>query len=87
MSVCMCVCTPPPLRHDRLTATKFGTHVRIDPGIIIIIIRIIIIIIIIRGDVLGVKQFKSPGNFMNYRQNDNKINPSRWGNLDVKMSK
>ena len=25
---------PPPLRHDRLTATKFGTHVRIDPGII-----------------------------------------------------
>ena len=32
--VCVSVCTPPPLRHDRLTATKFGTHVWIDPGII-----------------------------------------------------
>ena len=35
VSVCLCVRTPPPLfRHGRLTATKFGTHVRIDPGII-----------------------------------------------------
>ena len=33
--VCMCVCVYPPFfRHDRLTATEFGTHVRIDPGII-----------------------------------------------------
>ncbi len=33
--VCVSVCLYPPLfRHDRLTATKFGTHVRIDPGII-----------------------------------------------------
>ena len=33
---CVSVCLyPPPLfRHDLLTATKFGTHVRIDPGII-----------------------------------------------------
>ena len=32
--VCVCVCLYPPFfRHD-LTATKFGTHVRIDPGII-----------------------------------------------------
>ena len=29
MSVFVCVCTPP-LRHDRRTATKFGTHMRID---------------------------------------------------------
>ena len=33
MSVCLSVCTPPPsFRHDRLTATKVGTHVRIDLG-------------------------------------------------------
>ncbi len=37
VSVCLCGCVavpPPPFRHHRLTATKFGTHVRIDPGII-----------------------------------------------------
>ena len=34
--VCVCVClsVTPFFRHDRVTATKFGTHVRIDPGII-----------------------------------------------------
>ena len=35
--LCVCVCVivpPPPFRHDRLSAAKFGTHVRIDPGII-----------------------------------------------------
>ena len=32
---CVCVClSVPPFRHDRLRATKFGRHVRIDPGII-----------------------------------------------------
>ena len=35
--VCACVrvsVPPPPFRHNRLTATTFGTHMRIDPGII-----------------------------------------------------
>ena len=32
--VCVFVSVPTFFRHDRLTATKFGTHVRIDPGII-----------------------------------------------------
>ena len=33
---CACLSVPPPVffRQDLLTATKFGTHVRIDPGII-----------------------------------------------------
>ena len=63
--LCLSVCTPF-FRHDRRTATKFGTHVRIDPGII-------------RaqthlthptpggsqgGGGLGGQQFKSPGNVM-----------------------
>ena len=31
MSLCLSVCTPPPFfRHDRRTATNFGTHIRID---------------------------------------------------------
>ena len=35
VSDCLSVCTPLPFfRHDRLTAAKFGTHMRIDPGII-----------------------------------------------------
>ena len=35
--VCLCVCTPPPpfFRHDRRNATKFGTHIRIDMGLIL----------------------------------------------------
>ena len=57
---------PPFFRHDRLTATKFGTHMRIDLGII-------------RtqtslshpnpGGILGGQTFKSPGNFINCREN------------------
>ena len=31
---CVFVYTPPPFRHDRRTATKFGTHIRIDMGLI-----------------------------------------------------
>ena len=38
VSLCVCVsvsvCTPAFFRHDCLTATKFGTHMRIDLGII-----------------------------------------------------
>ena len=45
MCVCVCVCVrvclsvclsvlPPLFSNDRLTATTFGTHMRIDPGII-----------------------------------------------------
>ena len=34
--VCLCVCTPPPFfRHDQRTATKFGTHIRVDMGLIL----------------------------------------------------
>ena len=35
-SICLYVClsVPPPFRHDRRTATKFGMHMRIDLGII-----------------------------------------------------
>ena len=37
--VCLYVCLypPPPLyfRHDRRTATKFGTHTRVDMGLIL----------------------------------------------------
>ena len=32
--VCVFVSVPTFFRHDRLTANKFGTHARIDPGII-----------------------------------------------------
>ena len=32
LSVCLSVCIPL-LRHDRWTATKFGTHIRIDTGL------------------------------------------------------
>ena len=36
LSVYLSVCTPPPFfRHDRRTATKFGTHVRVDMGLIL----------------------------------------------------
>ncbi len=36
LSVCLSVCTPPPFfRHDRRTATKFGTHIRVDMGLIL----------------------------------------------------
>ena len=34
LCVCVSVCTPLFFRHDRLTAAKFGTHMRIDPGVI-----------------------------------------------------
>ena len=35
LCVCVCLSVPPPFFwHDRLIATKFGTHARIDPGII-----------------------------------------------------
>ena len=30
---CPFVCTPTPFRHDRRTATKIGTHIRIDTGL------------------------------------------------------
>ena len=33
--VCLSVCTPPLFRHDRRTATKFGTHIRVDTGLIL----------------------------------------------------
>ena len=40
LSVCLLLCLsvcqsvpPPPFRHDRRTATKFGTHIRIDTGL------------------------------------------------------
>ena len=83
VSVCLSVClsvVPPPFffRHDRLTATKFGTHMRIDLGVI-------------RtqhffdpphpsgdpgpGGILGGQKFKSPGNVMNCPENSiNKFN-------------
>ena len=38
LSACLSVCLyPPPLffRHDRRTATKFGTHIRLDMGLIL----------------------------------------------------
>ena len=34
LSVCLSVCLYPPFRHDRRTATKFGTHIRVDMGLI-----------------------------------------------------
>ena len=34
VSLSVCLSVPPFFQHDRLTTTKFGTHVRIDPGII-----------------------------------------------------
>ena len=34
--VCLNVCLyPPPFRNDRRTATKFGTHFRIDTGLVL----------------------------------------------------
>ena len=34
--VCLSVCLYPPFfRHDRRTATKFGTHIRVDMGLIL----------------------------------------------------
>ena len=33
--VYLSVCTPPFFRHDRRTATKFGTHIRVDMGLIL----------------------------------------------------
>ena len=33
--VWLSVCTPPLFRHDRRTATKFGTHIRVDTGLIL----------------------------------------------------
>ena len=38
LPVCLSVCLYPPphfFRHDRRTATKFGTHVRVDTGLIL----------------------------------------------------
>ena len=32
VSICLSVCLYPLFRHDRRTATKFGTHIRIDTG-------------------------------------------------------
>ena len=72
-SVCLSVCTPAPFRHDRLTATKFGTPVRIDPGII----RTTHFVdpptqgrshVGWDGSFSG-HNFKSSGNFMNCREN------------------
>ena len=31
--VCLCVSVPLLFRHDRRTATKFGTHIRVDTGL------------------------------------------------------
>ena len=65
--VCLCVCLYPPFfRHDRLTATKFGTHMRIDPGIIRAQTNLTHPT---TGGILRGQNFKSSGNFMNCQEN------------------
>ena len=59
--VCLSVYTPL-FRHDCLTATKFGTHMRIDLGIVRTKT------VGHRGDFKGSK-IKGPGNVMNCREN------------------
>ena len=60
---------PPPFRHDRLTATTFSTHVRIDPGIIRVQKHLTHPPSCgLRGG-LGGQQFKSPGNVTSCPEN------------------
>ena len=35
VSFCLSVPPPPLFRHERRTATKFGTHIRVDMGLIL----------------------------------------------------
>ena len=67
--VCMSVCTPLFFRHDRPTATTFGTHMRIDMGIIRTQRKLTHPTPGGSRWNLGGQQFKSPGNVMNCPDN------------------
>ena len=68
VSLCVSVCLYPPFfRHDRLTTIKFGTHMRINLGIIRTKknSKKIDPLHLTPGGILGGQKFKGPGNFMN----------------------
>ena len=82
LSVCLSVPLPP-FRHDRRTATKFGTHIRVDTGLILRYKKIThptpegshggV------GGFLGGQKIKRPGNVMNCPENPHKKVKTRWG--------
>ena len=69
VGACVRVCVPPFFRHDRLTATKFGTHIRIDPGIIRTQTKNLHTPLQGYARILGGHIFKNPGNVMNCPEN------------------
>ena len=72
--VCLSVCTPPFFRHDRRTATKFGTHMRVDMGLILSQKNVTHPT---PGGFLGDQKIKSLGNVMNCQKIQKK--KTRWG--------
>ena len=75
MSLCVSVCHPPP--HPRLPATNFGTHMRIDSGIIRAQTNLTHPT---PGGILGGKKFQKVREMSLTDQKINKKNePPQWG--------
>ena len=85
-----CLSVPPLFfRHDRRTATKFGTHIRVDTGLILSLKKFThptpegshggV------GGFLGGQKMKSPGNVMNCPENPKKKSKrgGGWGGVEV----